>query len=58
MWTTVTTLKGLDGEIPVRYQIRGVPTFFMINPDGEIIDKFLGYRENKIEEIKKIALKE
>lgn len=57
-WTTVTTFKGIDGEIPVKYQIRGVPTFFIINPDGEIVDEFLGYRENKIEEIKKIASKE
>lgn len=57
-WTTMATSEGMDGEIPVHYQIRGVPTFFIINPDGEIVDKFMGYRENKIEEIKKIAAKE
>ena len=38
------TMAGAGGM----YGIRGFPTFYLINPDGEIIDKFKGYKKGSL----------
>jgi len=42
IWTTVSDLKGSDGEVILTYNVYFMPTYFLINPDGIIIDKFMG----------------
>lgn len=42
IWTTVSDLKGVDGDIPMTYNVYFVPTYYLIDPNGIIIDKFLG----------------
>ncbi|MCF8009262.1 MAG: TlpA family protein disulfide reductase [Halanaerobiales bacterium] len=39
---TFTTLLDKDGEITSQYLIRGIPTTFIINEDGVIIEKVSG----------------
>jgi len=42
IWTTVCDLQGGDGDVIMTYNVYFMPTYFLINPDGIIIDKFLG----------------
>ena len=42
IWTTVSDLKGSDGEVIITYNVYFMPTYFLIDPDGIIIDKFMG----------------
>ena len=43
IWTTVSDLKGFAGEVPLTYDIYIIPTYFIIGPNGKIIDKFQGW---------------
>lgn len=36
-WTQVRCLKGWDKEIEAKYEIKGVPTTYLIDPEGKII---------------------
>lgn len=53
IWTTVCDLKGSDGDVIMTYNVYFVPTYFLIDPDGVIIDKFLGtgQLDGKLKEI-------
>jgi peroxiredoxin len=42
IWTTVSDLKGFDGDIPMTYSVYFIPTYYLINPDGVIADKIMG----------------
>jgi len=42
IWTTVSDLQGNDSEVIMTYKVYFFPTYFLIDPDGVIIDKFLG----------------
>jgi len=42
IWTTVGDLEGLDGDIPMTYSVYFMPTYYLIDPNGIIIDKILG----------------
>lgn len=42
IWTTVSDLKGFDGDVPITYSVYFIPTYFLINPDGVIADKIMG----------------
>jgi peroxiredoxin len=57
-WLSLWDGKGMYGETYIKYGIQGVPTFFLIDPKGKIIDKWSGYGkgslENKLERFKKI----
>ncbi len=53
IWITVGDLEGLDGDIPMTYSVYYMPTYYLINPDGIIIDKILG-RGQLDEKIKKL----
>jgi len=41
-WTTVSDLKGTDGDVPNTYGVFGFPTYFIIDPEGIVIDHFFG----------------
>lgn len=53
IWTTVCDLKGGDGDVIMTYNVYFMPTYFLINPEGIIIDKFLGagQLDSRLEEI-------
>jgi peroxiredoxin len=38
LWTTVCDLKGNLGEVPITYRVYGIPTNYLISPQGTIID--------------------
>jgi len=42
IWTTVSDLKGFDGDLSMTYSLYYIPTYYLINPEGVIIDKIMG----------------
>jgi len=42
IWTTVSDLQGSDGDVPTTYNVYFIPTYYLIDPNGIIIDKFSG----------------
>ena len=44
-------------DIKKKYDVHGTPTFFIINPEGKIIKKLVGFNEGRIEEMKEIISK-
>jgi len=42
IWTTVADLKGSDGDVIMTYKVYFMPTYYLIDPSGTIIDKFMG----------------
>lgn len=54
IWTTVCDLKGTDGDVIMTYNVYMMPTYFLIDPNGIIFEKFLGRAgplESKLKEI-------
>ena len=49
-WVSLWDGRGRFGETVTRYGIPGVPTFFLIDPAGKIIDKQVGYEEGLLTE--------
>ena len=42
IWTTVCDLRGSDGDVIMTYNAYLMPTYYLIDPNGVIIDKHLG----------------
>ncbi len=42
-WLSLWDGKGNFGETILKYGVSGYPTFFMIDPDGKIVGKWVGY---------------
>ena len=53
IWTTLCDLKGGDGDVIMIYKVYFMPTYFLIDPDGMIIDtwKGTGQLDKRLEEI-------
>ena len=50
-WTNLWSPGLADpGEVMIPYQLRGFPTFFVIDPQGVIVQKWSGYRTGIFEE--------
>lgn len=49
-WNSIWDGKGRYSETSIKYGIQGIPTFVLINPEGTIIDKWIGYSEGGIVE--------
>ena len=47
-WNSIWDGKGRYSETSIKYGIEGIPTFFIINPEGTIIKKWSGYGEGTI----------
>ena len=45
----------LAANIRKKYEVQGIPTFFVITPDGKIVKKFDGFYEARIDEMKDIV---
>ena len=41
-------------DIKKKYDVQGIPTFIIINSEGKIVKKLLGFTETRIDEIKDI----
>lgn len=48
-WLSLWDGKGMYGETYIKYGIQGVPSFFLIDPQGKIIDKWTGYGKGSLE---------
>jgi peroxiredoxin len=57
-WISLWDGKGMYSETYIKYGVQGIPTFFLIAPDGKIIDKWAGFGkgslENKLKKFKNI----
>ncbi len=42
-WTNVSDLKGENGKIKTQYNVQAMPTSFLINKEGIIVDILIGY---------------
>ncbi|MDP6375847.1 MAG: TlpA disulfide reductase family protein [Pseudomonadales bacterium] len=49
---TYTILSHKDGHTARRYQLPGMPTSFLIGPDGEILWRHVGFRKGDAETIR------
>ena len=38
-----------------KYDVQGIPTFIIINSEGKIVKKLLGFTETRIDEMKDIV---
>ena len=48
-WISLWDGKGTYSETYIKYGVRGIPTFFLIDPFGKIIDKWTGYGKGSLE---------
>ncbi len=53
IWTSVSDLKGSDSDVIMTYNVYFMPTYFLIDTEGIIIDKFMG-RGQLDEKLKKL----
>ena len=57
-WISLWDGKGMYSETYIKYGVQGIPAFFLIAPDGKIIDKWVGFGkgslENKLKNFKNI----
>jgi len=53
IWTTVCDLEGSDGDVIMTYGVYFFPTYYLIDPDGVIIDKYqgIGQLDRKMKQI-------
>ena len=55
LWANVSDLKGDKGKIKTLYDVQAIPTSFLINREGIIIEKFIGYDdENFLNQLEKL----
>ena len=47
-WNSIWDGQGRYSETSIKYGVRGIPTFVLINPEGTIIDKWSGYSDGLI----------
>ncbi|MDB5032131.1 TlpA disulfide reductase family protein [Mucilaginibacter sp.] len=45
-WLSLWDGKGIYGETPLKYGTNGFPDFIVIDPDGKIINNWMGYGKN------------
>ncbi|WP_158286386.1 TlpA disulfide reductase family protein [Chitinophaga sp. S165] len=57
VWYNVSDMMGTTGKIKTLYDVQGMPTSFLIDPKGVIIERFDGYQEENIKKITSIVLK-
>ncbi|WP_321479700.1 TlpA disulfide reductase family protein [uncultured Bacteroides sp.] len=54
-WHNVSDLSGVNGKIKTQYQVQAIPTSFLIDKDGIIIEKFIGYDTEMLERLNKLV---
>jgi peroxiredoxin len=48
-WISLWDGKGTFSETYIKYGVQGFPSFFLIDPHGKIIDKWVGYGKGSLE---------
>lgn len=54
LWTNVSDLKGDNGKIKTQYDVQAIPTSYLINREGIIIEKFIGLDEDFLDVLEKL----
>lgn len=54
-WTILSDFKGDQGEAHIQYAVKAIPTYFLINPEGKIVWKEVGFSPQHYDEIMKIV---
>lgn len=52
LWDNVSDLEGGQGRIKTLYEVQAMPTSFLIDRDGIIIEQFIGFDTNLMDRIK------
>lgn len=50
-WYNVSDLEGENGRIKNQYQVQAIPTSFLIDKNGIVMEKFIGYDKNILKRI-------
>lgn len=53
-WYNVSDLEGGTGRVKTQYQVQAIPTSFLIDRDGIVMEKFIGYDKNILKRINKL----
>lgn len=48
LWPSLWDGQGSYSESAIRYNFSSTPTFLLIDPNGKIVDRWVGYREGKL----------
>lgn len=56
-WYNVSDLEGESGKIKTQYQVQAIPTSFLIDKNGIVMEKFIGYDKNILKRIKTLIEK-
>ncbi len=46
-WLTLSDGKGSYSKVILKYAVQAYPTFYLISPDGIVVDKWLGYEKTE-----------
>jgi hypothetical protein len=49
-WQNLSDGQGVGGEIGINYGIAGYPAYVLINPEGIVIDRWMGYKPGRFDE--------
>ena len=53
-WKNISDLEGMAGRIKTLYDVVSMPTSFLINPSGTVVEKFVGYSAENFKKIQDI----
>jgi peroxiredoxin len=54
LWTNVSDLKGDNGKIKTQYNVQAIPTSFLINKEGIVVQIFIGLDEDFLNQLEKL----
>lgn len=54
VWTNVSDLQGDNGVIKTKYGVQAIPTSFLIDKDGLIVEKFTGFDQDFNNKVNKL----
>ncbi|WP_299288374.1 TlpA disulfide reductase family protein [uncultured Mucilaginibacter sp.] len=57
IWYNVSDMAGMAGKVKTLYNVQAMPTSFLIDPNGVIIERFDGYSDENITKIAGIVSK-
>lgn len=54
LWTNVSDLEGDLGKIKTQYDVQSIPTSFLINKEGVIVERFNGFTNDFLDQLNKL----
>jgi len=57
VWYNVSDMRGMTGKTKTLYDVQAIPTSFLIDPKGVIIERFDGYSDENIKNVVNIVTK-